>query len=302
MTEQEIRLLKEAILHEYDGYEYYKYQSTQWNDKVISDNFKALAEEEQIHAKWLEKYFDNHKEQFDQREFNLLKDVKPPGIFDWSNLSKFSETQLVDVIEKAMDMEKASVEHYRNAKLKAGESQLNELYDLLIQWETAHYVQLKGSLEKTREKDHVEISTFFENAIKIEIDGANFYENKASSVKSIKLRELFSYFANEEKRHIKWLEGMLLALQSNKDIYPIDTVDFVIQEPIEWDQYLQKDDEEIKEVVKEALAIEKESINFYIELLKKTKSTIVEIVATSLLEWEEEHLKEFEDFANELMK
>ncbi len=98
------------------------------------------------------------------------------------------------------------------------------------------------------------------------------------------------------------VEGMLLAFQSNKDVYPTDAVEFVTQEPIEWGQYLQKEDEEIEEVVKEALAIEKESINFYIALLKKSKSSIVQIVATSLLEWEEEHLKEFEDFANELMK
>lgn len=161
MTEQEIRLLKEAILHEYDGYEYYKYQSGQWNDKVISDNFKALAEEELVHAKWLEKYFDNHKDHFDQREFNLLRDVKPPGIFDWSNLSKFSETLLVEVIQKAMDMEKASVEHYRKAKLEAGDTLLNDLYDLLIQWETGHYIQLKGSLERSSDEDYVEITTFF---------------------------------------------------------------------------------------------------------------------------------------------
>ncbi len=78
------------------------------------------------------------------------------------------------------------------------------MYDLLIQWETAHYIQLKGSLERSSDEDYVEITTFFENAIKIEMDGADFYENKASNVKSIKLRELFNYFANEEKRHVEW--------------------------------------------------------------------------------------------------
>lgn len=143
MNETHIRLLKQAVLNEYEGYEYYMHQSKQWHDQDVVANFEAIAREELLHVKWLEDLFAELKDPMDQRLFNLLDDVKAPGVYDWSSIKRISHTGKADVFKKAMEMELASIAHYQKLKQDAETEEVIPLFDRLIQWEKNHYQQFK---------------------------------------------------------------------------------------------------------------------------------------------------------------
>jgi rubrerythrin len=147
MTENELELLKKAMLNEDEGAEYYLYQSKQWHEKSVCENFKMLAEEEELHSKWLRELFDSTKTFGDDRIMSFMKDIESPKLFDWTDIKRISDLSLKDVFKKAMDMEEASARYYQTMKEEATDIQLVSLLNCLIEWEISHYKSFKEVYE-----------------------------------------------------------------------------------------------------------------------------------------------------------
>jgi len=139
-----------------------------------------------------------------------------------------------------------------------------------------------------------------EMAIKTEETGQIFYTNAAKKVKSKKLAELFKFLAGEEEKHQKIFKSLYKTIKENPEALPYN-----------WDeasQYLQAitdskfflgSDKALNYITKAktpeslldyALAFEKETMLFYMEILnvikEKNKPLVNKIIAQ-----EKEHIQ-----------
>ncbi|MCH4890149.1 hypothetical protein EZV73_21390 [Acidaminobacter sp. JC074] len=146
MNDKELELLKKAMMNEDDGADYYFKQSQQWHEKTVCDNFIKLSEEEKLHSKWLRELFDSKKSFGDERVFSYLE-VSRPKIYDWTDIKKISDLGIKDVFKKAMAMEEASYEYYKDIKASSQDKDLIQLLDILIEWELEHYKSFKEVYE-----------------------------------------------------------------------------------------------------------------------------------------------------------
>lgn len=143
MNDKELKLIKTAMLHEDEGADYYMLQSKQWHEAQVSENFRILSEEEQLHSKWIRELFEEKKSFGDGKLLSFMKDLESPKIFDWSDIKKISDLGVKDVFKKAMDMEEASYKYYQEVKASAEDEEMHKLLDILIGWEISHYNTLK---------------------------------------------------------------------------------------------------------------------------------------------------------------
>lgn len=143
MNDNELELIKTAMLHEDEGAAYYLEQSKQWHEKTVCENFRKLSEDEKLHSKWIRELFEDRKSFGDAKLLSFMKDQGSPQLFDWSDVKRISDMGIKDVFEKAMNMEKASVEFYENLKASTTDQSLDNLLDILINWEQVHYLTLK---------------------------------------------------------------------------------------------------------------------------------------------------------------
>jgi len=140
-------MIKQAIEHEYEGYEYYTAQSNKWNSEEITELFKSLAQEELDHAKWLEELLATRTDGVTKRLLNVIDNVGSPKIFDWSNVKNFRFEDIREVLEHARDTELESYEFYLKLKEISDSPEAKELYVVLADWEHAHYEMFKAALE-----------------------------------------------------------------------------------------------------------------------------------------------------------
>jgi len=146
MNDKELELIKKAMSLEDDGAAYYMYQSQQWHEQSVSDNFMNLSKEEELHSKWLRDLFRSRKDFGDDRLFSMIE-VEKPKIYDWTDIKKISDLGLKDVFKKAMEMEEASYKYYKEIKSESQDETLIELLDALIEWEISHYKSFKEVYE-----------------------------------------------------------------------------------------------------------------------------------------------------------
>ena len=142
MKKEELSALRQAILMEVEGYEFYKIASTQFEDGEVKKAFLNLMEEEKDHAQWLKEAFEkfrNHEN--DDFSLAFLQNPPAPGLFDWSKVSTKSASIPVAVFGIALEMEKASVDFYKTAKDKTESEKLKKLFLILETWETTHFEQ-----------------------------------------------------------------------------------------------------------------------------------------------------------------
>lgn len=149
MNYDALELIKIAMLHEDEGAEYYESQAKQWHVQEVCDNFKALADEERLHSKWLQELFEAKKEHGDFKLFSFLGDsVQAPQLFNWADIKKISDMTLKDVLLKAIKMERSSYEFYESLQSKSEDKDFTDLLVLLIDWEKNHYTTLKEAYDK----------------------------------------------------------------------------------------------------------------------------------------------------------
>ena len=151
MREEELRIIGQAILNEVEGYEFYKMASTQEGTKESKDAFLELANEELLHAKYLQDLFDKMKN--DDDAFKLALEVSPPSpeIYDWKKVDDKHTSLAMTVFSIGIQMERDSIEFYEKAKKKTQDEDARKLFDLLIKWEKVHLQQFTEQYEIYRE-------------------------------------------------------------------------------------------------------------------------------------------------------
>lgn len=151
MKEFEVKMIKQAILNEIEGYEFYKMAGKQAQNEEVKKSFERLADEELKHVEWLKELFE--KMNSDRADKSLLESLPNPptaGIFKWDNLDRDNAGVAVSVFGIGMQMEEASVEFYKDAANKTGLKEAKKLYKLLAQWEQVHFEQFAKEYENLR--------------------------------------------------------------------------------------------------------------------------------------------------------
>ena len=151
MIKDEIAVVKQAILNELEGYEFYKMAAKHADSEEIKKNFEILAEDEFNHSEWLKKYYSyESKNQFASFALKRADEAETMHIFDGIDVSNEYITSLLSVLKIAVQIEKASVEFYKKAFDEAMEPNLKKLYEKLILFEEGHLMMFEEQYYKLK--------------------------------------------------------------------------------------------------------------------------------------------------------
>ncbi|CCQ92767.1 Rubrerythrin [[Clostridium] ultunense Esp] len=142
MLKEELKIIQQAILNEIEAYEFYRMAANQAGTGDSKEAFMELANEELKHVGYLEALFDKIKRS-DEDNIKLAFEPMPPSpdIYNWEKVDKEYTSLAMSVFSIGMQMEKASIDFYEDAKAKTEIQAAKELYDLLIKWEQVHLDQ-----------------------------------------------------------------------------------------------------------------------------------------------------------------
>ncbi len=142
MHKDELNIIKQAILNEIEGYEFYNMAANQAGTEESKEAFKELANEELKHADYLKQLFDKIKtSQDDDFELSFLSDPPSPNIYNWKKMNKKYTSLAISVFGIGIQMEKASIDFYEDAKKSTNFEEAKKLFDILIKWEKVHLDQ-----------------------------------------------------------------------------------------------------------------------------------------------------------------
>ncbi|NFV13212.1 DUF2202 domain-containing protein [Clostridium sporogenes] len=152
MNKEELKTIKQAIINENEGYEFYKMVSKDTNSEEAKKAFLELAEEELKHVKWLKDLFtklkDNKMDSIDLKEIQ----VASPKIFAWQNLDREGASKSVSVFGIGIQMERDSVDFYKKAAKDTEVQQAKVIYEELAKWEQSHLEQFYKEYETLMEE------------------------------------------------------------------------------------------------------------------------------------------------------
>ncbi len=153
MREQEIKQVKQAILNEIEGYEFYKMAMKEAKSPQVKDAFKMLADEELKHVEWLQEYFDKLKNgEEDDYQLSTMPNPPSPGIFKWDTVDRDNAGIAVSVFGIGMQMEKSSVAFYNEAAKATDHPEAKRLYEILAKWEQTHYEQFANEFDNLQKE------------------------------------------------------------------------------------------------------------------------------------------------------
>ena len=142
MDIKELEVIKQAIMNEIEGYEFYNMAAESATSGESKLAFKELANEELKHVEYLEQLFDkikNNKE--DELKLALESDIPSPDIYNWDKVDGDKNALAMSVFGIGIQMEKESIKFYEEAKANTKYEDAKALYDILIKWEKVHLDQ-----------------------------------------------------------------------------------------------------------------------------------------------------------------
>lgn len=144
----ELQIISQAILNEVEGYEFYKMAANQAGNDESKEAFMTLANEEQEHIDYLKDLFNSIKDGKED-DFKLALEASPPSpdIYNWKKVDDKFTSMAVSVFSIGIQMEKDSIEFYKEAKAKTKYPEAKKLYDLLVKWERVHLEQFTDQYE-----------------------------------------------------------------------------------------------------------------------------------------------------------
>lgn len=155
MLPKELEILKEAILIEAQGIQFYQLAAANVEDQEAKESFLFLAGEEVRHRQWLEQMFRNLSAQ--QPVPVALEDIMKPGqeppagIFDPAKIQPEFGSLAVSVFRIGMLIEKASIDFYQTAAEKSELEEARALYRRLVDWEGHHLERLTRIYDELKE-------------------------------------------------------------------------------------------------------------------------------------------------------
>lgn len=154
MDKKEIQLIKQAIINEIEGAEFYKLASEKEGiSEEVKNEFLYLSKEELKHIEWLKVLFDkikNSKE--DEFDLAIIDPLPSPKIFTWDKLDRKSANIAVAVFGIAIQSEKTAIEFYQNAAKNTELKKARELYSILANWEKNHLESFSKEYESLLEE------------------------------------------------------------------------------------------------------------------------------------------------------
>lgn len=143
---------------------------------------------------------------------------------------------------------------------------------------------------------------YLEMAIKMEVDGENFYTEQARKNKDNAAYQIFTYLAQEEKKHAQIIEKMSKKLPA--DLTPefdLEKSENPFQELKDFQIDIKTTPEQL-DVYRLALKMEQESIDFYQDILEKISNPEGQKIINFLILQEKHHYKLFAEIINHVLK
>jgi rubrerythrin len=149
MSNAELTIIRQAIVKELEGYEFYKMVSeSAKNSLETKEAFLQLANEEMKHVNWLkDMYVKVERGKLEDLVSGIELDVPAPGNAKWKNFKKDSASIPVAVFGIGIKMEKASIEYYTKAAADTKIAGAKEFFEMLAKWEKAHLEFLSDEYE-----------------------------------------------------------------------------------------------------------------------------------------------------------
>ncbi|OAT82268.1 ferritin family protein [Desulfotomaculum copahuensis] len=151
MPENELNLLKTAILNEMEGHQFYTLAAQQVKDTDTKQALLFLAEEEEKHKSWLLNLYRNIARN-QPPDPSAFRDIPSPGIFEPGKVKPESGSLEVSVFRIGILMEKASVDFYRRAAAESRRDDVKKLCARLAEWETGHLDMLEKTYDYLKEE------------------------------------------------------------------------------------------------------------------------------------------------------
>lgn len=149
MYKEELEIISQAILNEVEGFEFYRMAANQAGTGESKEAFLELANEELKHVEYLKALFNKIKDNKED-DIKLALEASPPSpnIYNWEKVDKEYTSVAMSVFGIGIQMEKASIEFYENAKAKTKFEEAKKLFDILIKWEKVHLDQFSEQYNK----------------------------------------------------------------------------------------------------------------------------------------------------------
>lgn len=140
MINAELTIIRQAIVKEVEGYEFYKMVSERDNNtKETKEAFLELAEEEHKHVQYLKNMYEFIKSDGKKALDSVEEiDVPPPSNLKWKLIDKNAASIAVAVLGIGIQMERASIDYYKNAANNTKIESAKELFKKLGIWEQSH--------------------------------------------------------------------------------------------------------------------------------------------------------------------
>lgn len=149
---EELYVIKQAIINEVEGYEFYKMAANQAGTSESKEAFLELAQEELKHVEYLEALMDKIQNETGE-DLRLAFEINPPSpnIYNWKKVDKEYASMAMAVFGIGIQMEKDSIEFYEKAKAETTLEEAKLLYDLLIKWEKVHLEQFTNQYDSYKD-------------------------------------------------------------------------------------------------------------------------------------------------------
>ncbi|MHB9094315.1 MAG: ferritin family protein [Eubacteriales bacterium] len=151
MYDNELQILKTAIINETEGFEFYTLAAKQVEDPNVKEALSFLAHEEEQHKSWLLNIYQS----LSKHGLSELKQTGTPGspgIFELGKVRPESGSLEVSVFRIGILMEKASQDFYRQAAAESRVEEVKNLCSHLADWEGEHLKMLEKTYDYLKEE------------------------------------------------------------------------------------------------------------------------------------------------------
>ncbi len=144
MDNNEVNIIKTAILNELEGEKFYKSAARDAKNQDTANAFLHLAEDEKRHQAMLRGMLDHilagSKLSIDERSQQA---TPSPRIFNAANSIDSDNAMEISVFHIGILMEKASMDYYRKAAQTTALDPARKLYMSLADWEMQHLDEME---------------------------------------------------------------------------------------------------------------------------------------------------------------
>lgn len=152
MVANELKIIRQALLNEQEGYDFYSLAAGQAGSAEAKEAFEQLALEEKKHIDWLLALYRSIKDNSGNFDPSIYEEPPAPGLYNWKNIGRESGSLAVSVFGIGINLEKAAIDFYSSAAARTQLPAARELYQKLIRWENQHLEQFQQDYDTLREE------------------------------------------------------------------------------------------------------------------------------------------------------